>query len=249
MGDALRRTAALTILLFDLLFAFVGTFPNLGTAVIACWRQVDAMSILFNFLLNVAGSLTAVVILYTAYVTLVKFSYDIANLEMWWLPEFKCWRVVIRNIPVRYEITEVRSNSWLRYIVPPSERSSVNSFRDIDLAHTERILIAQNSDLPVTCFRLGESSNGLDFVLTDKFGSELASHRLSPDFEQLSIQYSAKVQRWGLVKFEIYRSFVLPRQKEEFGEILEVVLAVQENDMERKFPVMFRTAEVIRVSI
>lgn len=202
-----------------------------------------------NFLLNLSGSVVALLGLYGLYVLWpCLFSSEIASAEMWWLPAWNCFRLVIRNIPVGYEITDVRSKAWLRDVLSPRDGCSVNSFRDLDLVCGERMLLPRTDDFPLACFRLHKANNGFQFVLTDKFGAEMASHRLSSEFKEFSVEYTAKVQTWKLFKYEINRVFVIPYKDEVKGEVFQRVFEMQHGP-EARFPVMFRRAEVIRVSI
>jgi hypothetical protein len=202
-----------------------------------------------SFLLNLGGSVAALIALYGLYVLWpFLFSSDKASAEMWWLPAWKCFRLVIRNIPVGYEITDVRSKAWLRDVVSRRDGSSVDSFRDKDLVRSDRIMIPRADDFPLLCFRLQKVTDGFDFVLTDKFGTEIASHQLSKGFEELLVEYSVKIQTWKLFKYEIHRTFVIPYLDAAEGKVFEQVFAMQQEG-EARFLVMFRRAEVIRVSI
>ena len=110
-------------------------------------------------------------------------------------------------------------------------------------------MLSKTSDFPIACFRLRQTSDGFEFVSTDKFGTELTSHRVTQDFENFSMEYSVRVQTLKLFKYEIHRTFVVPQFNKEVGKVLEAVFALQEEGKERKCPVLCRTAEVIRISI
>ena len=200
-----------------------------------------------SFLLNLAGSLAALILLYGLYFFCARlFARGKASLETWWLPAWRCFRLVIRNIPQGYALTDVRSRAWLRYLVPRRDGCSVNSFRDIELVRTDRIMISRKNDLPLICFRLTKGNGFLRFVVTDKFGSEIESHELSKEFKEFLIEYSAKVQTWNLIKYEIHRTYVIPYVHEGHG-VFEGVFAKQA-ESEGPFPLILR-AEVVRVSI
>jgi hypothetical protein len=110
-------------------------------------------------------------------------------------------------------------------------------------------MLSKSSDFPIACFRLQPTNDGFEFISTDKFGVEISSYRLNQDFENLSMEYSVRVQTWKLLKYEIDRTFVVPKCDKSVGRVLEAIVAMQEEGRESRFPVMFRTAEVIRISI
>jgi hypothetical protein len=211
--------------------------------------ETSSPSLFIGLLLNFAGSVAALIVLYGLYIWCsFRSSRDKASAELWWLPAWKCFRLVIRNIPAGYEITDIRSRAWLRDVVPSGPGSSVNSFRDADLVRSDRIMLSREDDYPLVCFRLEKMSDGFTLVLTDKFGTEIESHELSKEFREFLVEYSAKVQTWGLLKYEINRTYVLPTEEAE-GELFDALWAVQEEGKEDYFPLLFLRTEVIRVSI
>jgi hypothetical protein len=202
-----------------------------------------------GLLLNVAGSVIALIGLYGLYIWCsLRSARNKASAELWWLPAWKCFRLVLRNIPVRYEVTDIRSRAWLRDVVPRRDGSSVNSFKDVNLACAERVVLSRDDDYPIVCFRLQKQNEDFHFVLTDKFGVEFGTYALSKEFEELLIEYSAKVQTWNLLKYEINRMFVFPRSDKEEGKIFEELLAMQEGP-EAAYRTMFLRAETIRIAI
>jgi hypothetical protein len=202
-----------------------------------------------SLLLNVAGSLIAIAILYGLYVWAShRSSRDKANAQLWWLPAWKCFRLVIRNIPYEYDITDIRSRAWLRDLIPHHEGSSVNSFKDVDLICSDRIMSWRGDDYPLVCFRLAKTNVGYSFVLTDKFGAEISTHVLSKAFEELLIEYSAKIQTGKLLKYEVNRTFVFPYRDKKEGDIFSELLAMQ-GGPEAPFRKMLLKAEVVRISI
>jgi hypothetical protein len=202
-----------------------------------------------SFFLNVAGSIASLVLLYGLYIWCsFKFSSNKASAEVWWLPAWNCFRFVIRNIPYGYEVTDIRSTAWLRDLIPSRDGSSVNSFKDTELTHDGRLMLATNQDYPLLCFRLRRVNDSYHFVLTDKFGTEIKSCELSEEFKQLVVQYSAKLQTWKLFKYECSRTYVIPYRDPARGEIFSKLFAMQQGP-EARVPVMFLSTEVIRVSI
>lgn len=202
-----------------------------------------------SFLVSFGASFAVLVLLYGFYIFCsFRLSSNKAYGEIWWLPAWKCFRFVIRNIPGRHEITDIRSKAWLREVEPKRPGSSVNSFRDTELVCNDRLMIPTANDYPLICFRLQKVNDSFHFVLTDKFGTEITSHRLSKEFEEVLVEYSAKVQTWKLFKYEVNRTFVIPHVDQEEGEIFEELLSMQQGP-EAPVSVMFLRAEVIRVAI
>lgn len=150
---------------------------------------------------------------------------------------------MIRNIPYRYDITDIHSRAWLRDVVPRREGSSVNSFKDVDLIRSDRTMNWAGDDYPVVCFRLAKTNSAYSFVLTDKFGTEISSHALSKEFEELLIEYSAKIQTYKLLKYEVNRTFAF-QHRDAFAELF----AMQAGP-EAEFKRMLHKAKVIRISI
>lgn len=209
----------------------------------------QSCALVISFLLNLAGSLAGLAVLYGLYLRASGLAArNKATAELWWLPGWNCFRLVIRNIPVRYEITDIRSRSWLRDVVARRDGCSVNSFKDVNLISSERLTLSREDDYPLVCFRLQRLNGGLQFVLTDKFGVELGLNMLSKEFEELLVEYSAKIQTWKLLKYEISRMFVFPYSDKDEGQIFEELFAMQQGP-EARYRKMFLRAETIRVAI
>lgn len=207
-----------------------------------------------NLLLNVTGSLIAVFVLYSFYIACSFWaSRNKACAELWWIPRWNCFRYVIRNMPENmpaYNITDIRSRAWLRDVVPRGKGCGDNSFRDVDLISGDRVMIPEGDDYVLVCFRLEEvDDSGLLFVLTDKFGGNPESHKLSEEFEEFLVEYSAKIQTGWLLKYEINRTYVIPKFHKTHGQLFEILLALQEDREEAPFPFLSWRARVIRVSI
>ncbi len=203
-----------------------------------------------SLLLNVAGSIIALILLYGVYILCsVWASRDKACPELWWIPKFNCFRYVIRNNP-GYDITDIHSRAWLRDIVPKGEGCGENSFREFAVVMGNRVMIPKGDDYVLVSFRLAEGEDsGLVFVLTDKFGANPDPHRLSEEFQEFLVEYSAKIQTGWLLKYEISRTYVIPKFHEIHGSLFQVLLAIQEENEEAPFPFLSWRTRVIRVSI
>jgi hypothetical protein len=90
---------------------------------------------------------------------------------------------------------------------------------------------------------LARTNSAYSFVLTDKFGAEISTHALSREFEELLIEYSAKLQTYKLLKYEVSRTFAF-----HYRDVFAELFAMQSGP-EAEFKRMLHKAKVIRISI
>jgi hypothetical protein len=148
-----------------------------------------------------------------------------------------------------HPLTDITYRAWLREVRPSRPGSSVNTFVDTELKGGHRILLPTGNDYPVLCFRFERCGEKLRFVHTDKMGQPIHSHEVTEEFEKVVVEYSVKVQTWGLLKHEIRRILVIPSLAEDEGDVLQYLSSMQKEGRERLVPLMFSEAEEIRVSI
>src|SRR5439155_18434685 len=70
-----------------------------------------------------------------------------ATAACWWLPIWRSFRLVVRNMDGKDPVTAVRYRIWLRQAKPAIAGSSVITWLDRDLAESERILLPRREDL------------------------------------------------------------------------------------------------------
>jgi hypothetical protein len=120
-----------------------------------------------DIFISFLGSVAVVLLLYFLYwLSSRSCSRNRAYAQCWWLPGWNCFRFVIRNMHSKVNLICVRHRAWLRATKPPITGCSVKSFVDTEITSGERILLPNEQDLPVLCFRL--ENNGNRLVHTDK---------------------------------------------------------------------------------
>ncbi len=166
---------------------------------------------LLNILYSFLGSTILLFLSLFIYKRLAKhYSKIKANAECWWLPEWNCWRFVIKNTNSKDTLNNIKYRTWFRHIKPATSGSSVKSFVDKDLIAGERIILPKDQDLPIFCFRVEEATNKLVFIHTDKLGEPIDKYTLTSNFDAIMIEFQLKIVKLGIIKFEIIREFTLP---------------------------------------
>src|ERR1022692_161893 len=74
--------------------------------------------------------------------------------ELWYLPAFG-FRLVIRNLPYRRTLTDIRYRTFVRKTVPSSAGSSVRTLNDQQLLSREDMVLFPGTDQVLLSFRLG----------------------------------------------------------------------------------------------
>jgi hypothetical protein len=209
------------------------------------------MDLLFSFI----GSLIVLIIFYSLYVfSSRRSSRKRAYAKLWWLPGWQCFRFVIRNMHSEDNLIGIKYRAWLRSIQPPKEGCSVKTFIDVEIISGERILLPGGQDLPVICFRFENKGNGLKFIYTDKLGVSKNVYDLGPEVDSLKIEYSLKIQGWGLFKVfnhEVVRIFEIPHYleiRQEKADVFKYLLDKQKQQ-EQRIRHVFLAAEDITISM
>lgn len=164
-----------------------------------------------DILLSAIGSTFVLAVLYHLYwISFRHCSAKRAYAQCWWLPDWNCFRFVIRNMHSEENLMSIKYRAWLRSIQPARLGSSVKTFEDKEIASGERILLYGRQDLPVLCFRFEHHGNDIKFVRTDKFGTLIGLYDIKSEEGSLMIEYYLKIQSWFLFKHEIARVFEIP---------------------------------------
>jgi hypothetical protein len=170
--------------------------------------------------------------------------------DLWWLPAWRCWRFVVRNIGGNTNLWEIQYRCWLREIVPAQVGSSVASFRDTDLSGGQRIILPVGQDLPVLCFRFEEREGELFLIHTDKFGGVLGEFRITgPNKWEVKAEYSFQTIGIGGVPHRVYRLLTIPEKAKGQHTEVDVFrrLLSHQGQSECTVPLAFTGAEQISV--
>ena len=178
------------------------------------WIKLGSVT-LMEFAFSVLSSLTAIAVIYLLYIMSATYArWRVANAECWWLPGANTFRLVVRNITRRTNLSGIRHRAWLRRVVPASDTMSVKTFVDTELIHGERLLLPGREDHPVICFRLVIVEQNLKFVVTDKMGRPEESWPIDDEGISLMIEFSVRARTWFLFKHEITRLYSIQRLRE-----------------------------------
>ncbi|MBD2303264.1 hypothetical protein [Nostoc sp. FACHB-190] len=126
-----------------------------------------------------------------------------------YLPEYG-FRLVIRNIPRRRFLKEIKYKVFLRSLVPPSKGSTAYTFYDTDIICKEEIFVFPNSDLTMLSFQLnGSEEEDISFVVTDKLGNKIQNEVSIKNFEKLICDYSATIDNFFSFDIKVEKRVVI----------------------------------------
>jgi hypothetical protein len=92
--------------------------------------------------------------------------------ELWYLPRYG-FRLVIRNLPRRRTLSNIRYRALLRTVIPSSDGASVATLQDETLSDREDFFLFPGVDQVLLCFRLEmDRARNTIFIHTDKVGRE-----------------------------------------------------------------------------
>jgi hypothetical protein len=115
------------------------------------------------------------------------------NPELWFLPKYG-FRLVIRNLPRKRNLSNIRYRVTVRTIVPASSGSSVKTYQDTTLVEKDDFFLFPSTDHVLISFQL-KNNSVLKLVHTDKLGNENAAVELS-DSSVLIADYTATINNW-----------------------------------------------------
>jgi hypothetical protein len=121
--------------------------------------------------------------------------------EIWFLPAHRCCRLVLRNLPHKKVLYDIRYRVMLRKIEPPSAGASVESYRDEEILSRDELFLFGEDDQVLVSFRIeGTDQTSLNLVITDKFGEPHKSHHLTA-VDVLIADYAATLK--NMFNFDI----------------------------------------------
>jgi hypothetical protein len=105
------------------------------------------------------------------YVFLKRLARSEGQPELWHLPRYG-FRLVIRNLPRRRTLSNIRYRSLIRTVVPAGHGASVATFQDDNLIEREDFFLFPGVDQVLVCFKLDlDPENRVEFLHTDKLGN------------------------------------------------------------------------------
>ena len=133
------------------------------------------------------------------YLLLRAFSRKEGQPEPWFLPAYG-FRLVLRNIPRKKTLTDIRYRAFVRRMVGSSGGSSVATLDDRRLSAGEDMVLFPGVDQILLSFKLsrdpGDLERGtLEFSNTDKLGGEQSAIEVRPA-DRLVYDYSATIQNF-----------------------------------------------------
>ncbi len=156
-------------------------------------------------------------------------SHD-GNPELWYLPSYG-FRLVIRNLPRKKKLFDIKYRSFTRKIIPSNVGSSVKSYIDTELINREDFFLYPGIDQILISFKLiSEPNNKVIFIHTDKLGNELSRKSLT-EFDKLISDYTASIK--NLFQFD---AKIEKRIEIEKDELISFYEKITKNNQEQSFP-------------
>lgn len=165
------------------------------------------------------------------YVLLKKYSAREGCPELWYLPAYGL-RLVIRNLPGKKTLSDIKYRVRIREVVPAREGSSVATLSDTDVLEASDTFLFPGTDQILLSFQLDENEDGDMLVVhTDKLGEKVEEH-IFEDETKLVVDYEANLENW--FNFDVR----IAKRVEIDGESLRDMLdAIDENNVERRFDI------------
>lgn len=165
------------------------------------------------------------------YLFLKRFSQKEGSPELWYLSKYG-FRLVIRNLPGKKTLSDMRVRTITRKTVPKSSGSSVATYQDEILVDQEDFFLFPGNDQVLVSFQIkGSKPTNLSFVLTDKLGEEKRKIKLA-DFDRIISYYTATIE--NLFNFDVK----LAKQVEiNSSTLIEMWKKLQSDDREQRFEI------------
>jgi hypothetical protein len=170
------------------------------------------------------------------YLLLKRFARNEGQPELWYLPKYG-FRLVIRNIPGKRALSDLKYCARLRKIIPASEGSSVLTYEEDVLTREDDFFLFPGSDQLILSFRIGgESATNLEFLLTDKLGREMRRVPFA-NIDVLITDYTATLE--NLFNFNVK---LAKRAAIKVASLRNIWLEVEKNNVEQQFAI-----DVVRI--
>lgn len=153
--------------------------------------------------------------------------------ELWYLPAYG-FRLVLRNLPRKRTLTEIKYRSFLRRVIDSSAGSSVATLSDEQVSEGEEMVLFPGVDQILLAFRLDRTNEDVErgvvqLVITDKLGSQQSAIEVGHS-DRLICDYLATVQNF--FNFDVQ----LGKRAEIYGgSIISIFDQVSSAGVEQKF--------------
>ena len=152
---------------------------------------------------------------------------DEGNPELWYLPNYG-FRLVIRNLPKKKCLSDIRYKVRMRTIIPASCGSSVATHHDKVLIEDSDFFLFPGNDQVVLSFDLKNDKN-LELVHTDKLGKELSAMIVEKN-SVIVADFTATVNNY--FNFDVHIS---KRAEINCQQLMNAYSAIQKNNQEQQF--------------
>ena len=167
------------------------------------------------------------------YLFLKTISRRMGQPELWYLPSYG-FRLVIRNLPHKKTLTDIKYRTFIRSYIPESAGSSVATLADRPVSSGEDMVLFPKTDQILLSFNLRKNDKPnaertLTLMITDKMGAEKTAIELRKE-DRLVCDYSAVIQ--NSLKFNVQTG----KRVEIYGQrIFDIFEEVQESNVEDRF--------------
>jgi len=146
---------------------------------------------------------------------------------LWYLPAYG-FRLVIRNLPRRKNLTGIRYRIIIRETVPPVRGCSVETYMDTVIHDAEDLFLFAGTDQVLLSFKLLISPEGsVEVTHTDKLGKSIKSYPLSSAMVLIA-DYEAMVENLFDFDVRIAKRTTIPHK-----ELLSICQRVNYNNEEQ----------------
>ena len=151
---------------------------------------------------------------------------------LFYLPDYG-FRLVIRNLPRKKTLSDIKYQTYVRRIVPASTGASVATYEDKKLVTVDDFFLFAGTDQVLISFKLAKKkgSKKLYFVHTDKLGNEKEWIAID-DITFLISEYTANIE--NLFNFDVK---VAKHVRVKAELLTGIWQAVQQNNCEQSFQV------------
>jgi hypothetical protein len=191
-----------------------------------------------NILNQAVGQLIALIAFFafpaSQYVLLKTLSLKEGQPELWYLPDHG-FRLVIRNLPRKKILTDIRTHAFVRQLIAASEGSSVVSIVEETLVARDDMVLFPGIDQILLRFRLYLDDTGIrdGYVVLAQGGSPDAgqSHVKVGASDSLVCDYSATIQNF--FNFDVQMG-----KRVEIGGValFGMLVQIQRSNVEQRFP-------------
>lgn len=149
--------------------------------------------------------------------------------EIYYIPAYKCFRFVIRNLPRRITLSDLKTRAFLRGKILPVKGSGVSTYADVALVNQHDFFLFPGNDQVLISFRVRARKNGgLVFVVTDKWGNEGESHAVDKNSVLIAdyigsvtnrFNFDIKLKKRAEVDYESMLKLAKVAKEQRVGEV------------------------------